>query len=401
MSSDMHHDSTLEAGLLRKQQQEEEKSQLSARSFGDRTPGIPDTCPGQQESRKMSPLRRFLVIALIGLVALMGLAAAGGSCPGAMQHRAVQLDKRQAPGSNTTTPPTNQGNEGNQQTTGGVTQTISNTVTETAVTTETVHQPTSGSNPTGSSSTGTSEPGSSPPASSPPSSSAPPPPPPSSTPSSPATPSNPTTSVPTSQAPPASTPTASPSTPAPVPSSGTSPTASTTEVASSSNPQTTFSSVYFFFFGAAVDFGSSTSIFSIIFFISSCSTTFSKCFGFSLYWNYSFVGTVYQSIASGDWFLRFTPPSRTPESTTSSPETTPRRTITTGTVTTSSAVQETITRTNGDGGIEIITSTSWVEIRPSSTDKADPSLQNVANSRGAGSVAAAAIAGVVAGAMML
>ncbi|PQK14795.1 hypothetical protein BB8028_0005g03210 [Beauveria bassiana] len=332
MSSDMHHDSTLEAGLLRKQQQEEEKSQLSARSFGDRTPGIPDTCPGQQESRKMSPLRRFLVIALIGLVALMGLAAAGGSCPGAMQHRAVQLDKRQAPGSNTTTPPTNQGNEGNQQTTGGVTQTISNTVTETAVTTETVHQPTSGSNPTGSSSTGTSEPGSSPPASSPPSSSAPPPPPPSSTPSSPATPSNPTTSVPTSQAPPASTPTASPSTPAPVPSSGTSPTASTTEVASSSNPQTTFSSA---------------------------------------------------------------------ESTTSSPETTPRRTITTGTVTTSSAVQETITRTNGDGGIEIITSTSWVEIRPSSTDKADPSLQNVANSRGAGSVAAAAIAGVVAGAMML
>ncbi|KAM3457689.1 hypothetical protein MY5147_009323 [Beauveria neobassiana] len=309
MSSDMHHDSTLEAGLLRKQQQEEEKSQLSARSFGDRTPGIPDTCPGQQESRKMSPLRRFLVIALIGLVALMGLAAAGGSCPGAMQHRAVQLDKRQAPGSNTTTPPTNQGNEGNQQTTGGVTQTISNTVTETAVTTETVHQPTSGSNPTGSSSTGTSEPGSSPPASSPPSSSAPPPPPPSSTPSSPATPSNPTTSVPTSQAPPASTPTASPSTPAPVPSSA--------------------------------------------------------------------------------------------ESTTSSPETTPRRTITTGTVTTSSAVQETITRTNGDGGIEIITSTSWVEIRPSSTDKADPSLQNVANSRGAGSVAAAAIAGVVAGAMML
>ncbi|KAF1735098.1 hypothetical protein CRV24_004017 [Beauveria bassiana] len=309
MSSDMHHDSTLEAGLLRKQQQEEEKSQLSARGFGDRTPGIPDTCPGQQESRKMSPLRRFLVIALIGLVALMGLAAAGGSCPGAMQHRAVQLDKRQAPGSNTTTPPTNQGNEGNQQTTGGVTQTISNTVTETAVTTETVHQPTSGSNPTGSSSTGTSEPGSSPPASSPPSSSAPPPPPPSSTPSSPATPSNPTTSVPTSQAPPASTPTASPSTPAPVPSSA--------------------------------------------------------------------------------------------ESTTSSPETTPRRTITTGTVTTSSAVQETITRTNGDGGIEIITSTSWVEIRPSSTDKADPSLQNVANSRGAGSVAAAAIAGVVAGAMML
>ncbi|KAM3526865.1 hypothetical protein NHJ13051_003245 [Beauveria bassiana] len=312
MSSDMHHDSTLEAGLLRKQQQEEEKSQLSARGFGDRTPGIPDTCPGQQESRKMSPLRRFLVIALIGLVALMGLAAAGASCPGAMQHRAVQLDKRQAPGSNTTTPPTNQGNEGNQQTTGGVTQTISNTVTETAVTTETVHQPTSGSNPTGSSSTGTSEPGSSPPASSPPSSSAPPPPPPpppSSTPSSPATPSNPTTSVPTSQAPPASTPTASPSTPAPVPSSA--------------------------------------------------------------------------------------------ESTTSSPETTPRRTITTGTVTTSSAVQETITRTNGDGGIEIITSTSWVEIRPSSTDKADPSLQNVANSRGAGSVAAAAIAGVVAGAMML
>ncbi|PMB68840.1 hypothetical protein BM221_005424 [Beauveria bassiana] len=309
MSSDMHHDSTLEAGLLRKQQQEEEKSQLSARGFGDRTPGIPDTCPGQQKSRKMSPLRRFLVIALIGLVALMGLAAAGASCPGAMQHRAVQLDKRQAPGSNTTTPPTNQGNEGNQQTTGGVTQTISNTVTETAVTTETVHQPTSGSNPTGSSSTGTSEPGSSPPASSPPSSSAPPPPPPSSTPSSPATPSNPTTSVPTSQAPPASTPTASPSTPAPVPSSA--------------------------------------------------------------------------------------------ESTTSSPETTPRRTITTGTVTTSSAVQETITRTNGDGGIEIITSTSWVEIRPSSTDKADPSLQNVANSRGAGSVAAAAIAGVVAGAMML
>ncbi|KAM3486476.1 hypothetical protein MY8738_000342 [Beauveria namnaoensis] len=312
MSSDIHHDSTLEAGLLRKQQQEEEKSQLSARGFGDRTPGIPDTCPGQQESRKMSPLRRFLVIALIGLVALMGLAAAGGSCPGAMQHRAVQLDKRQAPGSNTTTPPTNQGNEGNQQTTGGVTQTISNTVTETAVTTETVHQPTSGSNPTGSSSTGTSEPGSSPPASSPPSSSAPPsppPPPPSSTPSSPATPSNPTTSIPTSQAPPASTPTASPSTPAPVPSSAA--------------------------------------------------------------------------------------------STTSSPETTPRRTITTGTVTTSSAVQETITRTNGDGGIEIITSTSWVEIRPSSTDKADPSLQNVANSRGAGSVAAAAIVGVVAGAMML
>ncbi|OAA41988.1 hypothetical protein BBO_05347 [Beauveria brongniartii RCEF 3172] len=311
MSSDMHHDSTLEAGLLRKQQQEEEKSQLSARGFGDLTPGIPDTCPGQQESRKMSPLRRFLVIALIGLVALMGLAAAGGSCRGAMQHRAVQLDKRQAPGSNTTTSPTNtdQGNEGNQQTTGGVTQTISNAVTETVVTTETVHQPTSVDNPTGSSSTSTSEPGSSPPASSPPSSSAPPPSPPSSTPSSPATPSNPTTSVPTSQAPPASTPTASPSTPAPVPSSA--------------------------------------------------------------------------------------------EPTTSSPETTPRRTITTGTVTTSSAVQETITRTNGDGGVEIITSTSWVEIRPSSTDKADPSLQNVANSRGAGGVAAAAVAGIVAGAMML
>lgn len=92
----------------------------------------------------------------------------------------------------------------------------------------------------------------------------------------------------------------------------------------------------------------------------------------------------------------------TAEPTTSSPpETTPRRTITTGTVTTSSAVQETITRTNGEGRVETVTSTSWVEIRPTSTEKADPNLQNAANGRGTAGVAAAAMAGVVAGIMML
>ena len=81
MSSDMQHDSTLEAGLLRKQQQEEEKSQHSGRGFGDRTLGYPDTIPEQQEHRKMSTLRRFLVIAFIGLVAMMGLAARSRTLP--------------------------------------------------------------------------------------------------------------------------------------------------------------------------------------------------------------------------------------------------------------------------------------------------------------------------------
>lgn len=116
MSADMQHDSTLEAGLLRKQhhEQEEEKSQLSGRGFGDRTTGYPDSRPVKQENnpRKMSTLRRFLVIAFVGLVALMGLAVASGPCLGAMkQHRGIQVEKRQAPGSNTTSAPAGQGSQ--------------------------------------------------------------------------------------------------------------------------------------------------------------------------------------------------------------------------------------------------------------------------------------------------
>ncbi|OAA72571.1 hypothetical protein ISF_01644 [Cordyceps fumosorosea ARSEF 2679] len=307
MSSDMQHDTSLEAGLLRKQHQEEEKSQRSGRGFGDRALGHPDTCPGTQENRKMSPLRRFLIIAFIGLVALMGLAAAGGPCrrAGAVQNHAVILDKRQATGSNTTIPPanSNQASESQQSNT-GATQTVDNTVTSTVVTTETVHQP--GGSPTGTSSTGKSEPGSSSPASSPSSSS-----PVSSPPASSQGPSsNPPTSVPTSQAPPSSSKSTSQSAPPPV---------STSAPSTSSTPS----------------------------------------------------------------------------------ETTPRRTITTGTVTTSSAVQETFTRTNGDGGIETITSTSWVEIRPSSTGSTDPSLQNAANGRGAAGSVAVGVAGIIAGVMMI
>ncbi|OAQ99974.1 hypothetical protein LLEC1_05598 [Akanthomyces lecanii] len=133
MSSDMQHHSTLEAGLLRKQSQEEEKSQHSGRGFGDRTLGHPETIPGQQEHRKMSTLRRFLVIALIGFVTMIGLAAARGPCLGAVQHRGVQLEKRQTPGSNTTSPPENQnqGNEGSQAGNGGATSSVENNITST------------------------------------------------------------------------------------------------------------------------------------------------------------------------------------------------------------------------------------------------------------------------------
>ncbi|EGX89453.1 hypothetical protein CCM_07705 [Cordyceps militaris CM01] len=308
MSSDMKHHSSLEAGLLRKQQ-EEEKLQRSVRGFGDRTLGQPDTCPGAQEKRKMSTFRRFLIIAFIGLVALMGLAAAGGPCLSAVQHHAVQLEKRQVSGSNTTTPPANS-NQANDGTNTGTTHTVENTVTSTVVTTQTVHQSDS-STPTAPSSTASSEPGSSPPSSAPPSSSQP------SQPSQPASSSTPSAPV-TSSNPPASTPT-------------TQPAPSSTKSTSQSNPP---------------------------------------------------------------------PVSTSTEPTSSSSETTARRTITTGTITTSSAVQETITRTDGNGRVETITSTSWVEIRPSSTGSTDPSLQNAANGRGTAGFAAAAVAGIIAGAMI-
>lgn len=88
----------------------------------------------------------------------------------------------------------------------------------------------------------------------------------------------------------------------------------------------------------------------------------------------------------------------TAKPTSSSTETPPRKTITTGTITTSSEVQETVTTTDDQGGVFVTTLTSWVEVRPTPTGSADPSLQNAAPAgRGAGGVAAAAIAGVVAG----
>lgn len=103
MSATSHHDSTMEAGLLRNQEQEE-KLQLSGKELEDQPLGCPDSCPGQRNKRKMSPLRRVLVIALIGLIAMIGMAAAGGPCFGAGRHK-VQLVKRQDPGSNTTASP--------------------------------------------------------------------------------------------------------------------------------------------------------------------------------------------------------------------------------------------------------------------------------------------------------
>lgn len=89
-------------------------------------------------------------------------------------------------------------------------------------------------------------------------------------------------------------------------------------------------------------------------------------------------------------------------SSSSTTTTTPRRTITTGAVTTSTQVKETVTTTNDSGNVVTETYTSWVEIRPTSTESADPSLQNAASStRGSGVVAAVAVAGVVAGMLMI
>lgn len=93
----------MEAGLLRSHEQEE-KLQLSGKELEDQPLGCPDSCTGQQNKRKMSVLRRVLVIALIGLIAMIGMATAGGPCFGAARHK-VQLVRRQDPGSNTTASP--------------------------------------------------------------------------------------------------------------------------------------------------------------------------------------------------------------------------------------------------------------------------------------------------------
>lgn len=108
MSANLDHDSSLEAGLLRKQQ-EEEKTQLTGTRLGDVAHGRQDTCPEYKDKRSMSPLCRVLVVALVGLIALMGMTAAGPCFAGG--HKA-QLEKRQAPGSGTTTNPSGNQNQG-------------------------------------------------------------------------------------------------------------------------------------------------------------------------------------------------------------------------------------------------------------------------------------------------
>lgn len=112
MSADSLQDSSMEAGLLRKQQQEEEKSQFTGRGFGDSAPGHPDR-PGHdtRDTRKMSTLRRFLLVAVVGLVVMMGMAA-GGPCLAAA-HNKGQLVKRQDAGSNGTNPPAGGSQPGN------------------------------------------------------------------------------------------------------------------------------------------------------------------------------------------------------------------------------------------------------------------------------------------------
>ncbi|KAF4511153.1 hypothetical protein G6O67_002973 [Ophiocordyceps sinensis] len=84
------------------------------------------------------------------------------------------------------------------------------------------------------------------------------------------------------------------------------------------------------------------------------------------------------------------------EATTTTSDATSRETITAGEVSTSSAVRKTWTTTLGDGGVKVLTSTSWVAVVPSAAASAkgnskDADLQNAAGqNRGAITFAAAA-----------
>ncbi|KAM4056321.1 hypothetical protein HRG_003238 [Hirsutella rhossiliensis] len=83
------------------------------------------------------------------------------------------------------------------------------------------------------------------------------------------------------------------------------------------------------------------------------------------------------------------------EATTTTSDATSRETITTGAVSTSSAIRKTWTTTLGDGGVKVLTSTSWVAVVPSAASSSgnskDAGLQNAASqNRGAITLAAAA-----------